>query len=268
MIKAGVPVTPGYHGEDQSLERLKAEARKITYPVMIKAVMGGGGKGMRIVESESELAEQLESSRREARKHFSDDRVLLEKYVRRSRHIEVQVFADRQGNVVYLFERDCSVQRRHQKVLEEAPAPELTEAQRKDLGEKAVAAAKAVKYEGAGTVEFLWDCATNQFYFMEMNTRLQVEHPVTEMITNTDLVQWQLEVASGRPLPLTQAAITKRGHAIEARIYAENTANNFLPDVGTLELLQLPATSDNLRVEIGFRQGMLLPSRLQPSRLM
>lgn len=210
---------------------------------------------MRIAENAEEFQEKLESSKSEARKHFADDRVILEKYIRRSRHIEVQVFADSYGDAVYLFERDCSVQRRHQKILEEAPASELTEAQRKDLGEKAVAAAKAVNYEGAGTVEFIWDCDSNEFYFMEMNTRLQVEHPVTEMITGVDLVQWQLEIASGRKLPVTQDQINRHGVAVEARIYAENTDNNFMPDVGQLKLLQTPTPSDSLRVEMGLRQG-------------
>ncbi len=190
---------------------------------MIKAVLGGGGKGMRIVRSAGEFDEMLDSSRREALKSFNDDRVLLEKYIERPRHIEMQIFGDTQGDAVYLFERDCSVQRRHQKILEEAPAPGLTEEQRKKLGAMAVAAAKAVKYVGAGTVEFIFDCDTNEFYFMEMNTRLQVEHPVTEMITDLDLVHWQLHVASGNPLPLKQDQVNRSGHAIEARIYAENT---------------------------------------------
>lgn len=196
MTAAGVPVVPGYHGEDQDPSCLKTEAGKIGYPLMIKAVMGGGGKGMRIVENECQFDEMLESAKREALKSFNDDKVLLEKYVKRSRHIEVQVFGDTQGNAVYLFERDCSVQRRHQKVLEEAPAAGLSEDQRRRLGEMAVAAAKAVSYVGAGTVEFIYDCDTHEFYFMEMNTRLQVEHPVTEMITGLDLVDWQIQVLS------------------------------------------------------------------------
>lgn len=198
MTAAGVPVVPGYHGEDQDPSCLKTEAGKIGYPLMIKAVMGGGGKGMRIVENECQFDEMLESAKREALKSFNDDKVLLEKYVKRSRHIEVQVFGDTQGNAVYLFERDCSVQRRHQKVLEEAPAAGLSEDQRRRLGEMAVAAAKAVSYVGAGTVEFIYDCDTHEFYFMEMNTRLQVEHPVTEMITGLDLVDWQIQVLSRR----------------------------------------------------------------------
>ena len=194
MTVAGVPVVPGYHGQDQDPQRLKEEASRIGYPVMIKAVLGGGGKGMRIIDSEKQFDEMLESAKREALKSFNDERVLLEKYIRRSRHIEVQVFGDTQGNAIYLFERDCSVQRRHQKIIEEAPAPGLSKEQRHKLGSMAVTAAKAVKYVGAGTVEFIFDCDTEKFYFMEMNTRLQVEHPVTEMITNLDLVHWQIHV--------------------------------------------------------------------------
>lgn len=255
MIAAGLPVIPGYHGDDQSIERLQEEASRIGYPVMIKAVMGGGGKGMRIVESEVEFKEKLESAKRESMKHFSDDRVILEKYIKSSRHIEVQIFADQHGKVVHLFERDCSVQRRHQKILEEAPASGLTEEQRRDLGEKAVEAAKAVNYEGAGTVEFIWDNESGKFYFMEMNTRLQVEHPVTEMITGIDLVQWQLEIASGRPLPLSQKDIGRYGFAVEARVYAENVENNSMPDFGPLKVFQTPTPNDFLRVETGLRQG-------------
>ncbi|KAJ3099277.1 Methylcrotonoyl-CoA carboxylase subunit alpha, mitochondrial [Phlyctochytrium planicorne] len=255
MIEAGVPVVPGYHGEEQSPQFLKKEADKMGYPVLIKAVKGGGGKGMRIVESAAEFDEMLESSRREAIKSFGDDKVLVEKYIVRPRHVEVQVFADKLGNAVYLFERDCSVQRRHQKILEEAPAPHLSEALRRDLGEKAVAAAKAVKYVGAGTVEFILDTDTNKFYFMEMNTRLQVEHPVTEMITDTDLVEWQLEVASGNPLPKQQKDLAIIGHAFEARIYAENPDNGFLPDTGPLKHLSFPPASGEVRIETGVRQG-------------
>ncbi|KAJ3059491.1 Methylcrotonoyl-CoA carboxylase subunit alpha, mitochondrial, partial [Quaeritorhiza haematococci] len=231
MTRANVPVVPGYHGEDQAPERLKREADRIGYPVLIKAVKGGGGKGMRIVEKPEDFDLMLESAKREAIKSFADDAVLVEKYIVRPRHVEVQVFADTHGNAVYLFERDCSVQRRHQKVLEEAPAPGLSPALRKSLGEKAVAAARAVGYVGAGTVEFILDTdaamkpgATEDsgFYFMEMNTRLQVEHPVTEMVTATDLVHWQLEVAAGNRLPMLQHEIPLNGHAFEARIYAEN----------------------------------------------
>ncbi|KAI8619235.1 carbamoyl-phosphate synthase L chain, ATP binding domain-containing protein [Chytriomyces sp. MP71] len=232
MEAAGVPCVPGYHGEEQDPEYLKSMADEMGYPVLIKAVKGGGGKGMRIVHNEEEFFEMLESSKREATKSFGDDTVLVEKYIIRPRHVEVQVFADAQGNAVYLFERDCSVQRRHQKVLEEAPAPGLSEDLRADLGNKAVAAAKAVNYVGAGTVEFILDTATDKFYFMEMNTRLQVEHPITEMITNTDLVEWQLQVASGNQVPRLQHELAIDGWAFEARIYAENPDNNFMPDTG------------------------------------
>ena len=254
MEKANVPCVPGYHGENQDPQYIKQKASEMGYPIMIKAVLGGGGKGMRIVRDEAEFDEMLESSKGESLKSFNDDRVLIEKYIERPRHIEVQVFADKHGNVVYLYERDCSVQRRHQKVLEEAPAPSLDDSTRKELGERAVAAAKAVNYVGAGTVEFIMDTDTNKFYFMEMNTRLQVEHPVTEMITNLDLVQWQIEVACGRPLPLTQEEIPCIGHAIEARIYAENTSNGFLPDSGKLVYFSTPPSAPDCRVETGVRQ--------------
>ncbi|KAG8999609.1 hypothetical protein FRB90_012034 [Tulasnella sp. 427] len=255
MINAGVPCVPGYHGTNQDPDFLLEQAEKIMFPVLIKAVMGGGGKGMKIVHQREEFFDALESAKREAMKSFSDDRVLVEKYIVRPRHVEVQVFGDQHGNVVSLWERDCSVQRRHQKIIEEAPAPGLSEETRADLGEKAVAAAKAVNYEGAGTVEFIYDNDTSKFYFMEMNTRLQVEHPVTEMITKQDLVQWQLEVASGNPLPLEQDEIPRVGHAFEARIYAENPRNNFLPDVGPLLYLSTPEPSESLRIEEGFKAG-------------
>ncbi|KAJ3075460.1 Methylcrotonoyl-CoA carboxylase subunit alpha, mitochondrial [Podochytrium sp. JEL0797] len=255
MLNAGVPCVPGYHGAEQDPAHLKSEADKMGYPVLIKAVKGGGGKGMRIVEKESEFYEMLESSKREATKSFGDDAVLVEKYITRPRHVEVQVFADTQGNAVYLFERDCSVQRRHQKVLEEAPAPGLSPELRADLGAKAVAAAKAVNYVGAGTVEFILDTDTNQFYFMEMNTRLQVEHPITEMITNTDLVEWQLQVASGNPVPKLQDELKIDGWAFEARIYAENPDNNFMPDTGPLHHLSFPTASSSVRIETGVQQG-------------
>ncbi|CAG8466463.1 11179_t:CDS:10 [Gigaspora margarita] len=217
MIAANVPVVPGYHGTNQDPQFLKEQASKIGYPVLIKAIKGGGGKGMRIVNDPSEFEIQLESSKREAIKSFADDQVLIEKYLETPRHVEVQIFADTQGNVVHLFERDCSVQRRHQKILEEAPAPGLSNEIRQELGAKAVAAAKAVNYVGAGTVEFIMDNNDKRFYFMEMNTRLQVEHPVTEMVTSTDLVHWQLEVASGNPLPMTQDELCLDGHAFEAQ---------------------------------------------------
>ncbi|QRV80380.1 carbamoyl-phosphate synthase [Ceratobasidium sp. AG-Ba] len=255
MTRAGVPCVPGYHGSDQSPTKLLQEAKNIGFPVLIKAVLGGGGKGMKIVYAADEFDDALASAQREATKSFGDSRVLVEKYIERPRHVEVQVFGDMKGEVVYLWERDCSVQRRHQKIIEEAPAPGLGEDIRQELGEKAVAAAKAVGYVGAGTVEFIFDNDTQQFYFMEMNTRLQVEHPITEMITQQDLVQWQLEIASGNPLPLQQHQIPRVGHAFEARIYAENPRNNFMPDVGPLLHLTTPAPSDSVRLEDGFEAG-------------
>uniref|UniRef100_A0A8D0CJI7 Methylcrotonoyl-CoA carboxylase subunit alpha, mitochondrial n=1 Tax=Scleropages formosus TaxID=113540 RepID=A0A8D0CJI7_SCLFO len=251
MSAAGVPIIEGYHGEDQSDEKLRAEAARIGYPVMIKAVRGGGGKGMRIAHSEAEFQDQLESARREARKSFNDDVMLVEKFVENPRHVEVQVFGDQHGNAVYLFERDCSVQRRHQKIIEE---PGISPEVRKKLGEAAVRAAKAVNYVGAGTVEFIMD-AQHNFYFMEMNTRLQVEHPVSEMITGTDLVEWQLRVAAGEKLPLAQEEIKLRGHSFEARIYAEDPNNGFLPGAGPLLHLSTPQSDEHTRIETGVRQG-------------
>ncbi len=239
MERAGVPLVPGYHGEDQDPALLAREAANIGFPVLIKASAGGGGKGMRIVESGDAFEAMLASCKREAKNSFGDDAVLIERYVTRPRHIEIQVFADRHGNCVSLFERDCSVQRRHQKVLEEAPAPGMTDERRRAMGEAAVAAARAVGYVGAGTVEFIAE-QSGRFYFMEMNTRLQVEHPVTEMITGFDLVEWQLRVAAGEPLPATQEALRIRGHALEARVYAENPAKGFLPSTGTLRHLRTP----------------------------
>ena len=244
MEKAGVPLTPGYHGADQDPALLQREADAIGYPVLIKASAGGGGKGMRAVDKSADFAEALASCKREAINSFGSDAVLIEKYVQRPRHIEIQVFGDSFGNYVYLFERDCSVQRRHQKVLEEAPAPGMTPEMRARMGQAAVAAARAVNYVGAGTVEFIVEQradGTMNFFFMEMNTRLQVEHPVTEAITGQDLVEWQLRVASGEPLPLRQDQLCITGHAIEARICAENPDNNFLPATGTLEVYQKPA---------------------------
>ncbi|EJU02634.1 hypothetical protein DACRYDRAFT_115666 [Dacryopinax primogenitus] len=256
MLAAGVPCVPGYHSsEPVPISELERQATKLGYPLLIKAVLGGGGKGMRIVRSVEDFLPALESAQREARKAFGDERVLIERWIERPRHVEVQVFGDSSGNVVSLWERDCSVQRRHQKIIEEAPAPGLSDEVRKDLSDKAVAAAKAVNYLGAGTVEFIFDCDTDEFYFMEMNTRLQVEHPVTEMITGQDLVQWQLEVASGNPLPLRQDEIPRIGHAFEARIYAENPLNDFLPDVGPLLYKSTPQPSESLRLEEGFPQG-------------
>jgi 3-methylcrotonyl-CoA carboxylase alpha subunit len=239
MTKAGVPVLPGYHGENQEPGFLRSQADAIGYPVMLKPRAGGGGKGMRVVNETSQFNDLLAACRREAKNSFGDDGILIEKYLSRPRHIEVQVFGDTQGNSVYLFERDCSVQRRHQKIIEESPAPGLTESQRRSIGETAVAAARAVSYAGAGTIEFLVD-QYFRFYFLEMNTRLQVEHPVTEMVTGQDLVEWQLLVAAGAPLPLAQGQLHFRGHAIEARIYAEKPSSGFLPSIGTLEIFKTP----------------------------
>ncbi len=284
MAAAGVPLVPGYHGADQDLALLQREADSMGYPVLIKASAGGGGKGMRAVDKSEDFAAALASCQREARNSFGDDAVLIEKYLQRPRHIEIQVFGDTQGNYVYLHERDCSVQRRHQKVLEEAPAPGMTPALRQQMGEAAVAAARAVHYVGAGTVEFIVEtmsaagppqgakapsggsaahavASVGAFYFMEMNTRLQVEHPVTEAITGLDLVEWQLQVASGEPLPLLQHQLRLSGHAIEARICAENPDNNFLPATGRLDVYALPACSTferadhGVRVDSGVRQG-------------
>ncbi len=254
MEEAGVPLVPGYHGEDQSPELLQQAADDMGYPVLLKATAGGGGKGMRQVWSAKDFDEALAAAKREASNSFGDDRMLVEKYLTRPRHVEIQVFCDSRGNAVYLAERDCSVQRRHQKVIEEAPAPGMSEALRQQMGEAAVQAAKAIDYVGAGTVEFLLD-EDGSFYFMEMNTRLQVEHPVTEMITGQDLVEWQLRVAAGEELPLTQDQVQINGHAFEARIYAEDPDNDFLPVTGTLAFLQPPEESAHVRVDTGVLQG-------------
>ncbi|MCL6415279.1 acetyl/propionyl/methylcrotonyl-CoA carboxylase subunit alpha [Aestuariirhabdus sp. Z084] len=254
MEKAGVPLVPGYHGDDQSPALLKQASDEMGYPVLLKATAGGGGKGMRQVWSADEFDEALAAAKRESLNAFGDDRMLVEKYLTQPRHVEIQVFCDQQGNAVYLFERDCSVQRRHQKVIEEAPAPGMHEALRQQMGEAAIRAAQAIDYEGAGTVEFLLD-SDGSFYFMEMNTRLQVEHPVTEMITGQDLVEWQLRVASGEPLPLQQQELRIHGHAFEARVYAEDPDNDFLPVTGTLSFLQPPVNSQHVRVDSGVRQG-------------
>ncbi len=254
MSEAEVPLVPGYHGNEQGVKKLKDEADKIGYPVLLKAAYGGGGKGMRVVESAKDFDEALQSAKREAKASFSNDKMLVEKFITRPRHVEIQVFCDEHGNAVYLAERDCSVQRRHQKVIEEAPAPALSERTRKAMGEAAVRAAQAIDYVGAGTVEFLLD-TDNSFYFMEMNTRLQVEHPVTEMVTGQDLVEWQLRVASGETLPLAQDQITLHGHAFEARIYAEDPANDFLPSTGTLHHLRTPETSAHVRIDSGVVEG-------------
>jgi 3-methylcrotonyl-CoA carboxylase alpha subunit len=253
MEQSEVPLLPGYHGERQDTAFLEDQAARIGFPVVIKAVSGGGGRGMRVVEYIGEFASALESARQEATSAFGDERVLIERYLQRPRHIEVQVFADTHGNAVHLFERDCSVQRRHQKVIEEAPAPGLSAEQRQQMGAAAVAAAKAVGYVGAGTVEFVADAGG--FYFLEMNTRLQVEHPVTEMVTGLDLVEWQLRVAAGEPLPVSQTSITLMGHAFEARIYAEDPARDFAPSVGRLTWFRTPAESEGVRVDTGFVTG-------------
>src|SRR4051812_49841964 len=263
MEKAGVPLVPGYHGEDQSPELLLSQAKRIGFPVLIKASAGGGGKGMRVVSSAAEFDDQLNGAKREAINAFGDDRVLIERYVTRPRHVEIQVFADTQGNCVYLFERDCSIQRRHQKVVEEAPAPNLDPHTRHRMGEAAVAAAKAIGYVGAGTVEFLLD-EDGSFFFMEMNTRLQVEHPVTEYITCQDLVEWQLRVASGEPLPLGQDQLSIHGHAIEVRLYAEDPQKGFLPQTGKLDHLVFPRETFHVRIDTGVRSGDAISIHYDP----
>ena len=254
MEAANVPLVPGYHGKDQSPALLKKSADDMGYPVLLKAVAGGGGKGMRQVWSAAEFDDALAAAKREASSSFGNDDMLVEKYLTRPRHVEVQVFCDSHGDGVYLFERDCSIQRRHQKVIEEAPAPNMPDGLREKMGEAAVRAAQAINYVGAGTVEFLLD-EDGSFYFMEMNTRLQVEHPVTEMITREDLVEWQLRVASGQPLPKSQQQLTITGHAFEARVYAEDPDNDFLPVTGNLHFLRPPAESAHVRVDTGVIQG-------------
>ena len=254
MQKAGVPVVPGYHGANQAARLLLKEAEKIGFPVMIKATGGGGGKGMRAVENAKAFNDALQAAKREALSSFNDDNVLIEKYIGKPRHMEIQIFCDNHGNAVHLFERDCSIQRRHQKVLEEAPAPGLDNEKRATMGKTAIAAARAIDYAGAGTVEFIV-AEDGAFYFMEMNTRLQVEHPVTELITGQDLVEWQLLVAAGKNLPATQEQLSINGHALEARIYAEDPGNHFLPSIGRLNHLRFPNDSTYIRVDAGARQG-------------
>lgn len=254
MAQANVPLVQGYHGEDQTESLLQTEADAIGYPVLIKATAGGGGKGMRVVNNPAEFIDSLTSCKREALSSFGDDKVLVEKYLTKPRHVEIQMFADNHGNAVHLFERDCSVQRRHQKVIEEAPAPGLSKETREKMGQVAITAAKAIGYRGAGTVEFLYD-EDGSFYFMEMNTRLQVEHPVTEMITGLDLVEWQIIVANGMQLPLKQDELTINGHAFEARIYAEDPNNDFLPATGKLSYMGLPQLSEYVRVDSGIITG-------------
>ncbi|UOK40777.1 acetyl/propionyl/methylcrotonyl-CoA carboxylase subunit alpha [Pseudomonas palleroniana] len=254
METAGVPLVPGYHGEAQDLDTFRSACERIGYPVLLKATAGGGGKGMKVVEDVSQLAEALASAQREALSSFGNGQMLVEKYLLKPRHVEIQVFADQQGHCLYLNERDCSIQRRHQKVVEEAPAPGLSVEQRKAMGEAAVRAAQAIGYVGAGTVEFLLD-ARGEFFFMEMNTRLQVEHPVTEAITGLDLVAWQIRVAQGEPLPITQEQVPLIGHAIEVRLYAEDPANDFLPATGHLALYRESAPGTGRRVDSGVAQG-------------
>ena len=254
MEKAGVPLVPGYHGEQQDPVLLEKEAARIGFPVLIKPSAGGGGKGMRVVTARADFAKALEAAKREAKSSFGDERVLIERYLERPRHIEIQVFGDAKGNVVYLFERDCSVQRRHQKVLEEAPAPGMSRERRREMGEAAVAAAKAIAYSNAGTVEFIAE-QDGRFYFMEMNTRLQVEHPVTEMITGLDLVELQLRVAAGEALPFSQTDLKFEGHAIEARLYAEDPEHDFLPSTGRLLHVAFPPQSADVRIDTGVETG-------------
>ena len=268
MEAAGVPVVPGYHGEDQGDASLLDHARRIGFPVLVKAVAGGGGKGMRRANDEAGFEPALEAARREARSSFGDDRVLVERCIERPRHVEVQVFADAHGNAVHLFERDCSLQRRHQKVIEETPAPGMTPEMREAMGAAAVAAARAIDYRNAGTVEFIADASEglreDRFWFMEMNTRLQVEHPVTEMVTGADLVEWQLRVAAGEPLPLAQAELSMTGHAVEARVYAEDPERGFLPATGTLAHLATPPGSGHVRIDAGVREGDAVTSWYDP----
>ena len=263
MGEAGVPLVPGYHGDDQDPETLAQAAGDIGYPVLIKAVAGGGGKGMRRVDAPERFADELAAAQREAKAGFGDDRVLIEKYLLSPRHIEVQVFADSQGDAVHLFERDCSIQRRHQKLIEEAPAPGMTAAKRAEMGAAGVRAAQAIGYAGAGTVEFIAD-AQGHFFFMEMNTRLQVEHPVTEMMTGQDLVAWQLSVAAGAPLPVAQNDLTLHGHAIEVRVYAEDPDKGFLPSTGRIAQMRTPEATPHVRVDSGVRTGDTISVHYDP----
>ncbi len=263
MAAAGVPIVPGYHGDDQDGNRLENEADAIGYPVLLKASAGGGGKGMRIVREKRDFAVELAGAKREALAAFGNERMLIEKYLERPRHVEVQIFADGHGSCFSLFERDCSIQRRHQKVIEEAPAPGLPDALRQRMYDAATAAARAIDYRGAGTVEFLLD-ASGEFYFMEMNTRLQVEHPVTEYITGLDLVEWQIRVANGEALPEEWSSLSINGHAIEARIYAEDPAHDFLPSIGTVSHLVFPDEGPHLRIDSGIRAGDTISVHYDP----
>jgi len=263
MAKANVLIIPGYYGVDQSLSTLGKEAADVGYPILLKAVLGGGGKGMRIVHSEAELSAAIDSAKREAASSFGDDRLLIERYLTQTRHIEVQIFIDTHGNAVHLFERDCSLQRRHQKVVEEAPAPGMTTELREQMGAAAIAAAIAVAYEGAGTIEFLL-AQDNSFYFMEMNTRLQVEHPVSEYITGLDFVEWQIRVANGEALPLKQSEIKLKGHAVEVRLYAEEPENNFMPAPGVIEHLKWPAENEHCRIDTSVEDGDVVSPHYDP----
>ena len=263
MQQAGIPLVPGYHGDNQDGTFLLNEAEKIGFPVLLKASAGGGGRGMRVVNRAEEFSDALRSAKREALGAFNDDRMLLEKYLQKPRHIEIQVFCDNHGNAVHLFERDCSVQRRHQKVLEEAPAPAMTQETRTAMGSAAIGAARAIEYAGAGTVEFIVD-PDGTFYFMEMNTRLQVEHPVTEFITGRDLVEWQFRVAAGERLPASQDQLAIDGHALEARIYAEDPGNGFLPATGRLQRLRFPDHTPHVRIDTGVREGDDIPVHYDP----
>ncbi|XP_019188514.1 PREDICTED: methylcrotonoyl-CoA carboxylase subunit alpha, mitochondrial-like [Ipomoea nil] len=264
MGAAGVPLVPGYHGEEQDVDLMRSEAEKIGYPILIKPTHGGGGKGMRIVQSPSEFVDSFLGAQREAAASFGINTILLEKYITKPRHIEVQIFGDKHGNVIHLHERDCSVQRRHQKIIEEAPAPNIDSEFRTHLGQSAVSAAKAVNYHSAGTVEFIVDTLSGEFYFMEMNTRLQVEHPVTEMIVGQDLVEWQVRVASGESLPLSQSQVPLSGHAFEARIYAENVSKGFLPATGVLHHYRPVPVSSSVRVETGVEEGDTVSMHYDP----
>ncbi|MFP4313170.1 MAG: acetyl/propionyl/methylcrotonyl-CoA carboxylase subunit alpha [Alphaproteobacteria bacterium] len=264
MESAGVPIVPGYQGQTQEPDFLKARADEIGYPVLIKAVAGGGGKGMRLVEDEKDFKDLLGNCQREGKASFGNDHVLIEKYITKPRHIEVQVFGDTHGNVIHLFERDCSLQRRHQKVVEEAPAPGISATMRANMGDAAVKAAQAIDYHGAGTIEFIVDCETGKFYFMEMNTRLQVEHPVTEYITGQDLVEWQLRVAAGEELPLQQKDLQIDGHAFEVRLYAEDPAENFMPQTGKVQHFSFPKTDSSIRIDSGIETGDSVTSYYDP----
>jgi acetyl-CoA carboxylase biotin carboxylase subunit len=262
MQQAGVPVIPGYNGEKQDTASLVEEGKKIGFPLLVKAAAGGGGKGMRIVHSEDTLEESIESAKRESKASFGDDSVFLERYLDKPRHIEFQILADEQGNVIHLFERECSIQRRHQKIIEETPSPVMTSKLRETMGKAAVTAAATVGYTNAGTVEFMVDGNLN-FYFMEMNTRLQVEHPITELTTGVDLAKWQLKIASDMPLALQQKKMVQRGHAIECRIYAEDPANGFLPSIGTINKVDVP-TGPGIRNDTGITTGMKVTSYYDP----